>query len=161
MPLVRSGTPSGEGTTFVFSPDVYQSSSIGLPNINSAALGGASGRLSDLASGGSADINSGNFAQAMEILDDAQSDVLGARARMGAFEKYTIGSAKEVLGSMEINLTNAMSQILDTDVAAESSNLMRAQILVEAATSSIMLASQNRGMIRGLFSGGRSGFGSF
>jgi len=140
-----------EGLTFVFSPDVHETSSVELPNINTAALGGASGSLSDLAAGGAADIDSGNFGQAMQIIDDARSDVLGARARMGAFEKYTIESAQEVLGSMELNLTSSLSQILDTDVAAESSNMMRSQILVEAATSAVMLASQNRGMIRNLF----------
>ncbi len=143
-------TISGEGMTFVFSPDVSHTSSVGMPNINTAALGGAAGRLSDLASGGAADIKSGNFAAAMSILDDAQSDVLGARARMGAFDKFTIGSSQRVLSGMEINLSSAMSQIGDTDVAAETSRMVQAQILVEAATSTLMLAGQNRKMIGSL-----------
>ena len=149
--LDGSGGFQAEGMTFVFSPDVHETSSVELPDINTAALGGASGHLSDLSAGGAADINSGNFAQAMQIIDDARSDVLSARARMGAFEKYTIESAQEVLGSMELNLSGALSEILDTDVATEASNLMRSQILVEAATSAVMLASQNRGRIRNLF----------
>ena len=41
----------------------------------------------------------------------------------------------------------------DTDAAAETSNAIRSQILVQAATSSLMLAGQSRGLIGGLFGG--------
>lgn len=146
-------TISGEGMTFVFSPDVSHTSSIGLPNVNTAALGGAAGRLSDLASGGAADISNSNFAAAVDIIDSAQSGVLSARARIGAFEKYTIESSERVLGSMEVNLSSALSQIADTDVAAETSRMVQSQILVQAATSSLMLAGQSRGLIGRLFGG--------
>ena len=151
-------TISGEAMTFVFSPNVNQTSTLALPNVNTTALGGAAGRLSSLASGGSASLTSGNLGQAMDILDAARGQVVGARARAGAFEKYTIESSKQVLGGMELNIGSALSQIYDTDVAAETSRSIRAQILVQAATSAVMLAGQSKSMIGGLFGGTRGGF---
>jgi len=149
---------SGDATTFVFSPDVGDTSTLALPNMSTSSLGGAAGRLSDLASGGSASLTSGNLAGAMEILDAASNQVLGARARAGAFEKYTIESSARVLDSMEVNISGALSQIFDTDVAAETSRAIRSQILVQAATSSLLLAGQSRGLMSSLFGGVMGGF---
>ncbi|MBN2473451.1 MAG: hypothetical protein JXB62_02495 [Pirellulales bacterium] len=143
-------TISGDAMTFVFSPRVGNTSTLALPNISTSTLGRGADRLGDLASGGSASLASGNFAQAMDVLDAARGQVLGARTRAGAFERYTIEASERVLGSMEVNLSSAFSQIFDTDVAAETSNAIRAQILVQAATSSVMLAGQSRGMMAGL-----------
>ncbi|HUT13544.1 MAG TPA: flagellin [Thermoguttaceae bacterium] len=141
----------GSGTTFVFSPDAGDTVSLALPNINTSALGGAAGRLSDLAGGGSASLTSGNLAEAMSILDSAGGQVLEARVRAGAFEKYTIDSSQRVLDSMAENISSAFSQIQDTDVAAETSRSMRSEILVQAATSAVMQAGRSRSLLGGLF----------
>ena len=90
-------TISGGAMTFNFSPDLSRSTMLALPKINATALGGSAGRLSDLASGGSASLTSGNLAGAVGILDGARDQVLEARARAGAFEKYTIESSQAVL----------------------------------------------------------------
>lgn len=146
-------TISGGAMTLNFSPDLSRPSMLALPNINAAALGGSAGRLSDLTTGGSASLASGNFAGAMDILNTARDQVLMARARAGAFEKYTIETSQSVLDSMEENLSRAMSSIFDTDVAAETSRLVRAQILVDAATSTLMIVGRQRGMVARLLGG--------
>jgi len=151
-------TISGKAMTFVFSPNVNQTSTLTLPNVSTSALGGSAGRLSDLASGGSFSLTSGNLGQAMSILDSAGSRIVGARARAGAFEKYTIEASEQVLGGMEVNISDAFSQIFDTDVAAGTSRAVRSQILVQAATSAVMLAGQSRSLINGLFGGALGGF---
>ncbi len=143
-------TVSGGAMTFVFSSDVSQTSTLALPAINSATLGGSAGRLNSLLSGGSANLVDGDASKAMDILDQASSQVLEARTRAGAFEKYTIGAAKEVLGGMEENLSAAFSQIFDTDVAVETSMMIRSQILVESGLASVMLAGQSRGLVSSL-----------
>ncbi|MEE8451416.1 MAG: flagellin [Thermoguttaceae bacterium] len=144
-------TVSGGAMTFSFSPNVSQTASVAMPTINSAALGSGAGRLSDLTSGGKFDLSSGNLGQAMEVLDAASMDVLRGRARAGAFEKYTIESSQEMLGSMEVNISSALSSILDTDVATEASRLVRSQILVNAAISTLKIAGRSRSLIGGLF----------
>lgn len=142
----------GGQVTFVFSPDVSNTLTLSLPNISTSALGGSAGRLSDLRSGSSASLTSGNPAGAADILDTAQSEVLGARARTGAFEKYTIESSQRVMDTMEVSLSSALSQIFDTDVAKEASQLVRSQILVDAGISALMIAGRSRGAIGGLLS---------
>lgn len=137
---------SGSVRTFAFSPDVTQTSTLTLPTINTSALGAADGRLSDLATGGAASLASGNLAEAIGVLDAARTQVLDARASIGAFEKYTIESSRRLLGSMEENISSALSSIFDTDVAAETSRMVRSQILVDAGISSLMIAGQCRGV---------------
>jgi flagellin len=146
-------TISGGAMTFNFSPDLGRPSMLALPNVNATALGGSAGRLSDLTTGGSASLASGNLAGAIDILDTARDQVLEARARAGAFEKYTIQSSQSVLDSMEENLSSAMSSIFDTDVAAETSRLIRSQILVDAATSTMMIVGRQRGLVATLLGG--------
>ena len=143
-------TISGGAMTFNFSPSPGDTVSLSLPKINAAALGGSTGRLSDLASGGSASLTSGNLARAVDVVDTARNQVLQARARAGAFEKYTIQSSQRVLGNMEENLSSAMSMIQDTDAALEASRLTQSRIMVNAALSSVALASQRRGLVASL-----------
>lgn len=135
---------SGSPRTFAFSPDVAQTSTLAPPTISTAALGAADGRLSDLATGGSAALSSGNLSEAIGVLDAARGQVLNARASIGAFEKYTIESSRRLLDSMEENLSSAVSSIFDTDVALETSRLVRSQILIDAGISSLMIAGQRR-----------------
>ena len=137
----------GSSLSFNFSPDLDVTSTLDLPHVNASALGGSTGRLTDLAAGGSASLTSGNLSEAMDVLDEAQGQVLQARAQAGAFEKYTIESTQRVLGQMQEQISSAASLIRDTDVAAETSRLVRSQILTEAGISTLMLAGQRRRLI--------------
>ena len=141
---------SADALTFNFSPDLDKPSTLSLPNINATALGGSAGRLSDLASGGSASLASSNLSGAVDTLDAARDQVLEARATAGAFEKYTIESSQAVLDEMDVNISAAVSNIFDTDVAAETSRLVQAQILTDAATSTLMIVGRQRDMVGAL-----------
>ncbi len=143
-------TAGGNELSFAFSTDLSQQSTLTLPEINSAALGGDLGRLSDLATGGSASLTSGNLETAAAVLDQAQSQVLRARAEAGAFEKYTMDTAEETLEQQKLSAWNSYSRIADTDVAEESSRLVQSRILIESSIRSLLLANQNREQIGGL-----------
>lgn len=132
----------GSSLTFNLSPDLDQPVTLTLPTVHTSALGGESGPLCDLAGGRSAGLTSGNLGRAIDILDAAQDEILEARARAGAFEKYTIDSAARVLGSMEVNISSAVSMIGDTDVALEASRRVQAEIMVQAAVSAVLLAGR-------------------
>jgi len=78
--------------------------------------------------------------EAIDILDGALADVDTIRADLGAIQtrfESTIASLK----ATSENLTAARSRILDTDFAAETASLTRAQILQQAGVS--MLAQAN------------------
>ncbi|MBN2296701.1 MAG: hypothetical protein JXM70_30010 [Pirellulales bacterium] len=143
---------SADSLTFVFSPDVADTSTLSLPNVHATALGGEAGSLSDLAAGGSASMSSGQMAKALEIIDSAASQVRNARVEAGAFEKYTIGSSMRLIDASEVNLSQAVSTIRDTNVAEETSNYIRSQILFNSALATLQANSESRGLIGSLLS---------
>lgn len=158
--MVDPITVSGGGLSFALGGDVSSLSTLALPNVNSAALGGESGRLSDLAAGGDLAATTGNVAQAMEVVDQASSQINEARARIGAFEKYTIDSQQQVNESIHQNLAESYSQIMDTDVAMEASNMIRAQILADAGIATMLMNNQRREAVGAILGfGGFSNFG--
>jgi flagellin len=71
-------------------------------------------------------------------VDEAMKELLVIRAKLGASQNR-LESAARYLGVAYENHATSYSRIHDTDVAAESANLTRRQILLQAATS---LASQ-------------------
>jgi len=78
--------------------------------------------------------------RSLSIVDAALSAITGQRAQFGAMEsrfQSTISS----LQTTSQNLSAARSRIQDTDFAAETANLTRAQILQQAGTA--MLAQAN------------------
>ena len=62
-------------------------------------------------------------------MDKAIKQVVQLRGRLGAFQKFTIGSTINSLGVAFENAQAAESAIRDTDFAEETANLTRSQIL--------------------------------
>ncbi len=78
--------------------------------------------------------------RALSQIDSALATVNGQRANYGALQSR-FSSAITNLASITTNLSAARSRIMDTDFAAETANLTRAQILQQAGTA--MLAQAN------------------
>jgi flagellin len=75
-------------------------------------------------------------------LDDAQTNVNGTRAYMGALQNR-LTSTVDNLGVTQENLSAANSRIRDTDIAAASSEMVRNNILLQAGTSVLSQANQS------------------
>jgi len=137
-------TIDGGGAMFQIGPDVVsnQQARIGVQSMNSASLGGTSGSMYLLASGGTASL-ANDPTTAAKIVDEAIGAVASLRGRLGAFQKNTLESNMFTLGDTLSNLTDAESSIRDADFAAESAKLTRAQILVQSGTSVLAIANQN------------------
>ena len=65
----------------------------------------------------------------------------GLRGRLGGFQKDTLATTINSLGVALENVTAAESAIRDADFAVETSNLTRAQILVNASTAVLQMAN--------------------
>ena len=146
----KAGTDSfyitGGGATFALGSKVTETdkASIGIQSVSTGSLGDSTnGFLTDLASGGKASLSSGNLVTAQKILDAAVKQVSELRGRLGAFQKYTIGSTINSLGVAYENVSSSLSDIQDTDFAAETANLTRSQILAQAATSVLSQANSS------------------
>lgn len=72
--------------------------------------------------------------ESLAMVDDAINTVNGARAQYGALQSR-LQSTSEYLSVAEENYSAANSRIRDTDMAAESSALARANILQQASTA--------------------------
>jgi flagellin len=135
---------TGGGADFNLAPDVNLAGkvSLGIETVTSSNLGGAvSGFLSELKSGGTANVQNGNLTKAQEILDLATKQVSSLRGRLGAFTKNVVGSTINSLGVALENTTAAESAIRDTDFAAQTAQMTRNQILVQASTQALSMAN--------------------
>jgi flagellin len=135
---------TGGGATFALGSQVSEAgkASIGIGSVSTADLGDSTnGFLSSLGSGGTNSLSSGNLATAQTILNSAITQVSSLRGRLGAFQQLTIGSTINSLSVAYENASAANSAIEDTDFASETSNLTRAQILSQAASTVLSAAN--------------------
>ena len=137
-------TITGGGALFQLGPDVVsnQQARLGIQSVNTARLGGISGKLFQLRSGGSASLAT-DISTAAKIVDETITQVTSLRGRLGAFQRTTLETNIFTLNDTLANLTDAESAIRDADFAAESASLTRAQILVQSGTAVLSIANSN------------------
>jgi flagellin len=82
----------------------------------------------------------GGARDSLEKVDDAMSKVFEMRAKLGASQNKLHATVNNIAIAKE-NLQAARSRIADTDIAAETSDLVRGQILQQAGVS--VLAQAN------------------
>lgn len=141
-------TVGGGGATFQIGEDISTSGQlgIGIESVNTSRLGGISGKLYELGSGGGKsllDVGPGQSgADLVNIVDEALDRVSSLRGRLGAIQKNVIETNVATLGVALENISEARSQIVDTDFAVETANLTKAQILSQAGISVLSIANQ-------------------
>lgn len=141
---VDAFTIQDSGARFHLGPtiDIGNQVRLGIRNVATRNLGSKSlGWLSELGSGKTYNLISGNLETAQKIVNKAIDQVSQLRGRLGSFQKNIVGSTITALGITLENVSAAESVIRDTDMAKETANLMRSQILVQAATSALAIAN--------------------
>jgi flagellin len=141
---VAQFTISGGGALFQLGPDVVsnQQARLGITSVNTARLGGVSGKLYELANGNTASLQN-DSTTAARIVAEAIDQITSLRGRLGAFQRTTLETNKNALNDVLVNLSDAESSIRDADFAAESAELTRAQILVQSGTTVLQIANSN------------------
>ncbi|MDR2441308.1 MAG: flagellin [Planctomycetaceae bacterium] len=134
---------TGGGATFQLGPDVVSNQQIrlGIGSVSTARLGGVSGRLYQLRSGGNADLTT-DTKLADKIVQEAILSIATTRGRLGAIQRSTLEPTINALQDSLEQLSSAEAQISNADFAEESSKLTRAQILVQAGTQTLSIANQ-------------------
>ncbi len=130
----------GEGDSDV-ERTVYSIPGMSSSNIGKVVIDGTLYTLQDVLSGGSASL-ANDPVKAMKIIAQALDDVIDTRSRLGAFQKDMLQTN---INSLEItveNITKTEAYIRDTNMAYESTEFTKNQILVDAGTS--MLAQANK-----------------
>lgn len=99
---------------------------------------------------GAFDVSTQDGAQAvLDQIDTYLSVANRKRSELGAVQ-VRLDSVMRVNANTSVNLADARSRIRDTDYAAESANLMKANILQQAALSMLIQANQRQSMILSL-----------
>jgi len=140
----KSFAITGGGADFSISPTlgINAMASLGISNIATGSLGrGDVGYLSTLGSGQTNQLTAKNFEVSQRIIRQAAKQVSSLRGRLGSFQKNTLGAMVNSLQVALENTTAAESAIRDADFARETSNLTRAQILVQSSTASLQMAN--------------------
>ena len=75
------------------------------------------------------------------MVNEVITQVSFLRGRLGSFERNTLQTNINQLEITNENLISSESVIRDTDFAVETSNLTRAQILVQAGNSVLAIAN--------------------
>ncbi|MCH8251804.1 MAG: flagellin [Planctomycetes bacterium] len=135
---------TGGGAIFAISPNVGLSGqeTLGISEVSAGKLGNKGiGFLTTLGSGQTNDLSSKNFASAQRIVREAISQIAKLRGRLGAFQRNTLQTTINSLLIARENITAAESAIRDADFAVETSNLTRAQILVNSSTAALQIAN--------------------
>ena len=134
----------GGGALFQIGRNVTSDQQIGfgIHSVAASRLGTQeTGYLNSIVSGEDNSLVASRFREASEIVDSAIDQIAILRGRLGAFERNTLDTT---IRSQQIaleNLTASESEIRDTDFAFETARLTRAQILVNAGTSTLAIAN--------------------
>jgi flagellin len=151
-PLLDGSMSAQNGGALIqLGPDVRssQQTRVAIEGTKTYQVGGASGTLMDLRSGGTASLAT-NPGLADQILSSAISQVAIQRGEIGATQKYTLDPNIHALQDSIVQLTGAKSMIADTDYAVAVSNMVRDQILLQAGVQALGLTNQNRSYMASL-----------
>jgi len=143
-------TVTGGGAVFQIGQEVSAAGQIGIgiEAVNTARLGGITGKVYELGSGNGRslrDVANGSAAanDLVDIIEEALNRVSTLRGRLGAVQKNVIETNITTLGVALENISEARSQIVDTDFAEETAQLQKAQILSQAGLSVVGIANQS------------------
>lgn len=137
-------TITGGGATFKLGAENGTRTSLGIGGVNTFELGRSDlGYLADLRSGGTHSLTATD-SKALSISRQASNQVASSAARIGSFNKYQIGSSIRALEAAQEGVSSSISQVGDTDYAAESSNLQRQNILLNTTMSMLGMANSQQ-----------------
>lgn len=127
---------------------------LGVSSLSAAHLGNdAVGRLNTLKSGGTNSVDSGNFNQARQIVSAGSSLVSYERGRLGAVSRYSVTSTLNAMAESKTQITSAISNIEDLDIAQETANNVQLQAMLEVNTALLGTINNNARTILSLISG--------
>ena len=82
-----------------------------------------------------------DYNKALDAVDKALKEVTSRQTQIGAIQNR-LDSASDALEVQYANVTSSLSTIRDADVATESSEYIKAQILQQASASLLSTANQ-------------------
>ncbi len=124
------------------SSETFGIESFNLGDLGEVTVDGVSYSLADIASGGSASL-ANDPELALQIIDQAISDVASQQAAIGAYQSNTLQSNANSLSVAIENLTSTESAITDADIAEQVTEMAKYQLLQKASLMALQAANTN------------------
>ena len=140
-------TVSGDALTFSLTTDVGRLSTLAIGGVQTLRLGGLSGIIDDLLTGGSAAGLGTNTQQAIRIVDEALDDITRIDGAVDGFANATIASSDGLLKALQTDLQNTIDDYNKADTNAESVLLLKNQALANNALSALTILNQQRSSV--------------
>jgi flagellin len=134
----------GGGLNFALSPSLTSQTPFAIPGMSANQLGGQSGMLNQLASGGSLSGLGNNTSQALLVIDQAGGQATQVQGSVTGFQNSAIASSSALMTSMQTNLQKMMDSIDKTNDTEESSKISYYRGLADNAVSSMTILNQQR-----------------
>lgn len=132
------------GLSFALSTDLHYRSDLSIPSLVSSQLGGASGRLSDLLTGGSAEGLGENASEALRIVEEALGRVDLVEGVVDGFYNSSITTSNVLLSDLQTDLEDAISQTDGYNEDEESVLLAKNSGLASNALAGLAIMNQQR-----------------
>ncbi len=137
-------TVSGSALTFALGSDLARRTALSLPSLLTGRLGGLSGTLDQLASGGSLSGLADNTSQAIRVVDEALGMVARVEGAVDGFYNAAVSSTSSLLSDMQDDLETAIADLDGYDEEEESLLLSKNEQLATNATAGLAILTQQR-----------------
>jgi flagellin-like hook-associated protein FlgL len=137
-------TVSGDALRFALSPNLHHRSALSIPGLQAARLGGGSGRLDQVASGGAVSGLDGNTSQAIRIVDEALADLTRAEGSVDGFQNAEVTTSSDLLADLQDELEEAITETDGYDENEEAILLTKNQQLAANAVTGLSVLNQQR-----------------
>ena len=137
-------TVDGDALTFALSTEVFRRSTLAIPGMQAANLGGLSGSLSELAEGGTLSGLDEKTSQAIRVVDEALGKLTRIEGAVDGFYNAAITSASGLLSDVEDDLEDAIDDVNLVDDTEEAARLAYYQDLAANSVAGLAILRQQR-----------------
>ncbi len=132
------------GLSFALSTDLHYRSDLSIPSLESGQLGGISGGLNDLLTGGSAAGLANNTSEALRIVEEALGQVDVADGIVDGFYDASITTSNALMDDLQTDLEDAISETDGYNENEETLLLAKNTALASNALSGLAIMNQQR-----------------
>jgi len=140
-------TVSGDALSFALSTSLRHRSTLSIPGLQPAQLGGPSGRLDQIGSGGTVSGLDENTSQAIRIVDEALADLTRVEGSVDGFFNAAVTSSSNLLSDLQEDLEDAITETDGYDENEETVLLAKNLQLATNALVGLAILNQQRASI--------------
>lgn len=133
-----------DGVKFALSTDPGQRTPLPIPSLLAARLGGLSGTLADLVTGGAASGLGANASRALRIADEALGQLDRVHGLVEGFANGAAASSAGLMSAFDEDLTNSIDQVDKVNADEESMLRDKYDALVQNAQTGLAVLQQQR-----------------